>query len=842
MQNLLINTLRPADDQECDVEAHLLYATYSQEPLNHTMAVITAIFGGSIVWGIVPAPQLSLWIAAVLGSAALGHVQYQFFKKAVPSGSAIKKWQKIFFVQATTHGAAWSLGPVLLLPHSSGVLPAFFLGILLCVSAVAVSTVAKQFHAMRGFIVANLLPPVVAIWLSGDSKELMLILILLASSMAFIAVGYYSNQSARTIYETQFQLRGILNSSQDAIITIDSRGRVSDWNPRAEQMLGWTRAEALGLVLNDTITPPKNREYFQYGMKRFLALGEGLILNKRIETSALHKNGTEFPVELTFTHHKLGRHFYFTAFITDITERKAIEDRLELFRRVFHASNQCVGICDGKGYLLYQNHALEKMLGYTDAEIIGQHFSFALAEGQEKEITQEVGRCIRNGKNWVGELPHRRKDGSVFITMSNIGFIKNDLGEIQYIFNIWTDFSQEISRRNELALAREAADKANQAKSEFLSSMSHELRTPLNAILGFAQMLGYEAPLTPAQQDHVQEILKGGQHLLELINEVLELAKIEGGHVRLSLEPVNLEDLITECFDLIRPLAAEKKISMQSLIASPVAVRADRVRLKQVVLNLLSNAIKYNYTGGNVQVDAAIEISGNMRLSVTDTGIGIHPDKMSELFQAFNRLGVEQGNTEGTGIGLTITQKLTELMHGKIGVESKLNHGSCFWIELPGDTVPATPIPFVPQLSDEPVCAWGNNAVILYIDDSPVNLKLVRQILGLRSGMQLLTAQTPQAGIELAHQHQPDIVLLDINMPGMDGYAVLHQMKADTHLRCTTFIALTANAMSQDIEKGLNAGFHSYLTKPLEINSLLLTIDRCLAPGNAPAAAQTPES
>jgi signal transduction histidine kinase len=172
---------------------------------------------------------------------------------------------------------------------------------------------------------------------------------------------------------------------------------------------------------------------------------------------------------------------------------------------------------------------------------------------------------------------------------------------------------------------------------------------------------------------------------------VLELAKIEGGHVRLSLEPVNLEDLITECFDLIRPLAAERKISMQSLITSPVAVRADRVRLKQVVLNLLSNAIKYNYTGGNVQVDAAIQSSGNMRLSVTDTGIGIHPDKMGELFQAFNRLGVELGNTEGTGIGLTITQKLTELMHGKIGVESKLNHGSCFWIEL-------QVTPFLPRL------------------------------------------------------------------------------------------------------------------------------------------------
>ncbi len=518
---------------------------------------------------------------------------------------------------------------------------------------------------------------------------------------------------------------------------------------------------------------------------------------------------------------------------SDISERKENEERLALFRRIFDASQQCIGISDGQGRQIYQNRAHAEAYGYRDEEIIGRSFEMFMPDDPGLEPTHDFLAAIAAGRTWTGLLPLRRKNGSIFMSASNVGFIKDERGQPQYLFNIFTDFTEDLARREELAQAKEAAERANQAKSDFLSSMSHELRTPMNAIIGFAQMLEYDAGLNADQLDNAHEILKAGRHLLELINEVLDLAKIESGRVDLLLEPVSLATVIADCRQLIQPLAVARNIEIHLDIPPGKAVRADRVRLKQVLLNLLSNAVKYNREYGGIRLDATASPAGRMRITVIDTGMGIPAERLEELFQPFNRLAAERSGVEGTGIGLTITRRLVEIMGGEVGVASEVGKGSRFWIDLPADAPPARAA--VAGAGDGERTAAGTAPErpghVLCIDDNPVNLKLIAHMLGMRPNLRVITAHAPELGIELALTHQPDLILLDINMPGMDGYQVLEILKADARLRRIPVVAVTANAMPRDIERGKTAGFRDYLTKPLDVDRFLETIDRCLTDG-----------
>ena len=390
------------------------------------------------------------------------------------------------------------------------------------------------------------------------------------------------------------------------------------------------------------------------------------------------------------------------------------------------------------------------------------------------------------------------------------------------------DVTERMMFERELVAAREAADRANQAKSDFLSSMSHELRTPMNAIIGFSQMLEYDSEMNADQQDSVHEILKAGRHLLDLINEVLDLAKVESGRIELSMEGVDLAALGEDCRHLIQPIADQAGIDLCFDLPAGSAMFADRVRLKQVLLNLLSNAIKYNRTGGSVRLTAGGGKSGHLRLAVTDTGPGIAPERIGDLFQPFNRLGAEAGEIEGTGIGLTITRRLVELMGGEMGVESRVGVGSTFWLEL---AVGQTAKVGAGETAAHSINANGlrqREAQVLAIDDNPANLKLIAQVMGMREQVHLLTAHTPELGIELALAHRPDLILLDINMPGMDGYQVLKVFQASAELRHIPVVAITANAMPRDIERGKAAGFTDYLTKPLDIGHFLQVADALL--------------
>ncbi|MDP3589868.1 MAG: ATP-binding protein, partial [Methylobacter sp.] len=370
------------------------------------------------------------------------------------------------------------------------------------------------------------------------------------------------------------------------------------------------------------------------------------------------------------------------------------------------------------------------------------------------------------------------------------------------------ELEQRVQQRTELLLqAKEEADRANSAKSEFLSRMSHELRTPMNAIMGFAQLLesDQETPLTPDQADNVREIFHAGKHLLELINEVLDLARIETGRIELSLEPVEVPSLIGECMALLQPLTSEHQIELKLDIDGPATVQADRLRLRQILLNLLSNAVKYNRYKGNVRISCRPAADDGIRIAVHDSGRGIAADALSRLFKPFERIESAYDGIEGTGIGLALCKRLVEAMGGSIGVESVSGVGSTFWVDLP-EAEEKVYLPSGYSAAEAMQSTYVTAHTVLYIEDNPANLRLVQKIISTHTSLRLLDARTAEQGLELVKAHHPDLILLDINLPGMNGFEALRHLRDDPATCDIPVVAISANAMERDVKKGLAAG------------------------------------
>jgi len=423
----------------------------------------------------------------------------------------------------------------------------------------------------------------------------------------------------------------------------------------------------------------------------------------------------------------------------------------------------------------------------------------------------------------------------------SITALRDDYRDIIGYLLIGSDNSARKRVETELNRAMAAAEKANRAKTDFLSGMSHELRTPLNAVLGFAQLMeSGSPPPTPAQRRNLDQIQKAGWYLLELINEILDLALIESGKATLSREPVSLVEVMLECRALVESQAQKRGIGMTfPRFEKPYFVKADRTRLKQVLINLLFNAVKYNKPGGAVVVEYSLGPAGSIRISVRDTGAGLAREQLAQLFQPFNRLGKEAGVEEGTGIGLVVAKRLVELMGGTIGADSTVGAGTTFWIELSltdapmlaaGGAEPATPAR--PEL---PVGATPRT--VLYVEDNPANLELVEQLIARRPELRLLSAAEGAIGVEFARAYQPDVVLMDINLPGISGIEAMKILRADPSTAHIPIIALSANAVPHDIEKGLKAGFFNYLTKPIKVNQFMDALDVAL---DASQTASTP--
>ena len=517
---------------------------------------------------------------------------------------------------------------------------------------------------------------------------------------------------------------------------------------------------------------------------------------------------------------------------------------------ILTSANFSIIATDEKGIIQLFNVGAERMLGYTAAEVVNKINPSDIHDPLEvmsraNALSLELGTMIAPGFEALAykasrgiediyELTYICKDGSCFPAIVSITALRDEYAEIIGYLLIGTDNSARKHAEVQLHQALTIAEKANQAKSDFLSSMSHELRTPLNAILGFAQLMesGFPPPV-PSQKKNLEQILKGGWYLLDLINEILDLALVESGKVLLSREPVSLVEVMLECRAMMEPQA--KKRSVRITFASleiPYFVMADRTRLKQVLINLLFNAIKYNRPGGSVAVECALNPNTPelIRISIRDTGKGLAPEQVAQLFQPFNRLGQEAGQEEGTGIGLVVSKRLVELMHGTIGAESAIGAGSVFWIELPLTVARELTVPDAahPSVAPPPVAEGTPLRTLLYVEDNPANLELVRQLVARRPDLRLLCAVDGTLGVKSARAHQPEVILMDINLPGISGIdamKILHRDPATAHI---PIIALSANALPRDIARGLDAGFFNYLTKPIKVNELMDALDVAL--------------
>lgn len=515
---------------------------------------------------------------------------------------------------------------------------------------------------------------------------------------------------------------------------------------------------------------------------------------------------------------------------------------------ILTSANFSIIATDEKGIIQLFNVGAERLLGYSAAEVVNRISPSEMHDPEEvmaraQALSEELATTIApgfealafkasRGIEDVYELTEIRKDGSRFPAIVSITALRDDYGELIGYLLIGTDNSVRKQVESDLHVALAAAEKANRAKSDFLSSMSHELRTPLNAILGFAQLMESGLPNpTLSQKRSLDQILKAGWYLLDLINEILDLALIESGRVTLSLEPVSLAEVMLECRAMIEPQAQKRGIGLSfQRFDTPWFVKADRTRVKQVLINLLFNAIKYNRPGGAVAVEYRLCPPDSLRISVRDTGAGIAPEQVAQLFQPFNRLGKEAGAEEGTGIGLVVTKRLVELMGGTIGIDSRVGVGSVFWVEL--GLTPAPRVELHPTehaaLARTPLPEGSPLRTLLYVEDNPANLELVEQIVARRPDLRLLSAADGHLGIEFARDYLPEVILMDINLPGINGIEAMRILRADPATAHIPVIALSANAQAHDIEKALAAGFFNYLTKPIKVNEFVAALDVAL--------------
>ena len=508
----------------------------------------------------------------------------------------------------------------------------------------------------------------------------------------------------------------------------------------------------------------------------------------------------------------------------------------ERYRIVAEGASEAIFTLDDEARIVYANPAAERIFGHSIDAMRGERFEVLVAGHARGSRLERILSAGGQEAQRVFETSGLHSDGREIPLEVSFGEYRLN-GENSHI-GIIRDITERKQTEAALKEAKEAAERANTAKSEFLSRMSHELRTPLNGILGFGQLLEMEE-LGEEQKESVEQILKAGRHLLGLINEVLDIARIEAGRLALSLEPTPLGEVLQESVELVRPIAAQKMISINFDAAAlgDTHVIADRQRLKQVLLNLLSNGVKYNVDGGSVTIECTPQEGDVMSLAVRDSGHGIPADKLKDLFTPFERLDADKTGVEGTGLGLALSKRLVEAMGGKMTVESTVGTGSTFAITLPGARDPVDVFTRVTEVDmttnaasveAEPETQQEEH-VVLYIEDNISNFKLIQRVLSYRPGVGLLAAMQGHLGLELAKEHCPDLILLDLHLPDMHGSDVLRELRADPDTRDIPVVVVSADATPGQVQRLLAAGARDYLTKPLNVQQFLEVLDETLA-------------
>jgi len=655
-------------------------------------------------------------------------------------------------------------------------------------------------------------------------------------------------QANETLQESQEKLSVTLNSIGDAVIATNAEGRVTLMNPLAEKLTGWTRLEADGHLVDEIFHIISQETRLPSPVPVMETLRRGTIQGFANHTVLIAHDGSECAIEDSCAPIRdrkgevVGAVLVFRDVTVEYATQNAARDSAALIQAILDTvADGIITIHASGGIIERSNAAVQRMFGYDAAELVGRNFSLLIPELDQDQrngsleyySASDTARAAGLGR----EVSGRRKDGSLFPL--ELGASELKLGGKRYFTGILRDITARnrtdlaLHEKNvELEAARSIAEKANSAKTDFLSGMSHELRTPLNAILGFAQLMESGVPPpTPPQKRNLDQILKAGWYLLELINEILDLAMIESGKVTVSREPVSLVEVMLESRAMIEPQAVKRGITMQfPRFEVPCFVNADRTRLKQVLLNLLFNAIKYNKPQGSVTVDFALAPPDSIRITVRDTGAGLAPEQVAQLFQPFNRLGKESSVEEGTGIGLVVTKRLVELMDGTIGAESFIGVGSEFWFELKMAAAPNRSVADAEfrALGRPRVPAGTPTRTLLYVEDNPANLELIEQLVARRPDLRLLSAADGEIGIEFARAYLPEVILMDINLPGINGLEAMQILRLDRATAHIPIIALSANAVPHDIEKALEAGFFNYLTKPIKVEQFMDALDAAL--------------
>ncbi len=637
--------------------------------------------------------------------------------------------------------------------------------------------------------------------------------------------------------ENEQRYRALVEADPDGVVIIDEHSTILAVNPAMTRMFGYRPEQMVGKPLT-VLMPPGLREMHMRGTRRYLMTGERSIPWRGVQVPALRRDGTEFPVEINFGEYTADGRKVFAGFMTDITERRRAEEALRFQTALLQAQNHVA--IDGilvshQGRVLSMNRRYAEIFNVPEElrplERCAEMFQWACRQARDPDAYRQTIERLREDFETIHRDEVQLADGRVLDRYTSP--LTSAEGEVYGRIWMVRDITERKRFEQALEEAKEAAEAANEAKSEFLSRMSHELRTPMNSILGFGQLL-QRGGLPQDQARNVDHILKAGRHLLNLINEVLEIARIEANQQQLSLEPVHVATLLNEALALVRPTAEQRpvRLALHAPHGSDAYVRADQQRLMQVLLNLLSNAIKYNRAGGAVEllVQPAKDADGAEFLSigVRDTGPGIPVGRVGELFVAFSRLGAERSGIEGTGLGLALSQRLVEAMGGRLRVESTVGQGSTFWVELPVTESPRGRLETGRTDAPRPERAARPARTLLYVEDNLANLDLVETILLDRPEILLIPALQGRLGLQLAREHRPDLILLDLHLPDLPGEMVLHELRSDDRTRHIPVLVISADATTRRVERLRSAGVLDYLTKPLDVDQFLAAVDAAL--------------
>jgi PAS domain S-box-containing protein len=646
--------------------------------------------------------------------------------------------------------------------------------------------------------------------------------------------------------EWNVPFRALLDAAPDGIVVCDEHGVLALVNSAAERMFGYAHDELLGKPL-EVLIPEHVRPRHHHHLAAYSAEPRLRPMGSNLELYGRRKDGTELPVEISLSPFSTERGLLIIAGVRDVTERRQLE------RDKKRATNYLLSAVEAvqEAFLLFDEDDRVIMVNSAAREIVGAAGNAPILGRRFEDLLRDT--IAAGTYDLAGESPealferrlayHRNPSGTLELRTVSGRYLRlterktADQGTLTMI----ADVSDDVHRAEELRQAREQSDAASAAKSEFLSSMSHELRTPLNAILGFAQLLERDRkqPLSERQLERIGHVMRGGEHLLRLIDDVLDLSRIEAGRTSVSAEPVELGDVLAEVVHILEPMAARAQIRIADPSIAPGASRviADRTRFAQILMNFGSNAIKYGRPHGRVAFRTEV-LPNALRVTVADDGIGIPVDKRDKIFEPFQRAGQEAGPIEGTGIGLTISKRLAELMHGSVGFDSELGRGSEFWIDLPVDRQHAAPLPaFRDEAGGLRLATGERRHTVVYVEDNPSNIAFMRELVSELPSVELLTAPTAEIGLELIRARQPKVVILDINLPGMSGFEAIRLLREWPETRDIPVIGLSAAALARDTTRARDAGFYRYLTKPVKVAELTETLEGLLEAGSDPAPA-----